>query len=159
MTIFEPQTREFQDTFVKVTVPLEPNAWHRFRQEAMWARKVGNDLYELQNTPFFAKGLAYLDVVRAEPREGSLTVIEPITRSRHSTYRIFVEHSDTEVKRLIQQLTNVGCSHESYKTEEWVLYAVDVPPKSVDGSFKLLQEGETLGLWDFDEGHFGGRDQ
>ena len=125
----------------------------------MWARNVGNDLYEIQNTPFFAKGLAYLDVVRAELREGSLTVIEAVTPSRHSTYRIFVDHSGAEVKELIQQLTNLGCSHESYKTEEWILYELDVQHKSVEGSFKLLQEGEALGLWDFDEGHFGGRDQ
>ena len=49
----------------KIFVAL-PNHWAGHGTETLWARKVGDDLHRLESVPFFAYGLAYGDVVRAE---------------------------------------------------------------------------------------------
>ncbi|HWT20015.1 MAG TPA: DUF4265 domain-containing protein [Variovorax sp.] len=41
-----------------------PNHWWR-KGESLWARPLGDDLYEIENVPFCAYGLNYGDVVRA----------------------------------------------------------------------------------------------
>lgn len=74
----------------KVYVRLGQDAWHGFGEEALWAREVGDGLYELQNTPFFAKGLAFLDVVSVRREDGRLVVTSTSVPSRRSTYRALV---------------------------------------------------------------------
>jgi len=49
----------------KVHIDL-PNHWW-FKGESVWAKSLGDDLYEIESIPFCAYGLNYGDVVRATP--------------------------------------------------------------------------------------------
>ncbi len=53
------------ESFKKVHVDL-PNHW-AIGGESMWAEPLGNDLYKIENVPFYAYGLNYQDTVRATP--------------------------------------------------------------------------------------------
>ena len=54
--------------------------------EAMWAKALGDDLYELRNSPFFAYDLNFLDIVRAIPQRPDLkpSIKAVVRRSRTS---------------------------------------------------------------------------
>lgn len=144
----------------EVIIPLGQDAWHGFAEETMWAKKVSDDLYELQNTPFFAKGLSFLDVVTVKLHNGRLLVMDKSTLSRRSTYRAVVQHdaSQASTTRVLQELAALGATYESYEDPKWTLYAFDVPASAVDMTYRTLEAAEREGLLDFEEGNFGGRE-
>lgn len=149
-----------QSIISKLIIPLGHNEWHGFTEECVWVKHLGNDLYQIENIPFFAKGLAYLDIVHAELENGEFIFKTKFTSSRTSTYRVFVPHqaSGLLLKEGLNKLVELGCTYESYKESEWTLYAFDVPPNIVDAAYSILHDVEKKGLWDFEEGYFGGRD-
>lgn len=95
-----------REELVKVFVDL-PNHW-LWKGESMWARALGMDLYELDNSPFCAYGLNYKDVVFARPNSPSekprICRIE--RRSGHRTLRFnFAEEADRHTRdRILSQL-------------------------------------------------------
>jgi len=158
--VYIPKTTGASNALDKVVVPLGEDEWHGFGEEAVWARRLGDGLYEVQNSPFFAKGLAYLDVVRATRRDDRLLVVEVVTPSRHSTYRLLVksEAPQSQVRDSLNELVASGCTFESYVESGWTLYSFDVPPAAIDAAYRVISAAERNDLWDFEEGHFGGRE-
>jgi len=104
--------------------------------ESFWAKPLGDDLYELRNSPWYAYDLHFYDVVRAladtpgeKPR-----IIEVTKRSGHRTLRVFFSDSvgaDTQAA-LLKQLND----HKAYYEKAWEnFYAVDVEP---DGDYQVV---------------------
>ena len=57
----------------------------------MWAEPLGEDRYRLRNSPFYARGFSFLDVVIAERQTDGFPVVRrPLVRSGHSTYQLVV---------------------------------------------------------------------
>jgi hypothetical protein len=81
-----------QEELTKVHIDL-PNNPHS-GGEALWAKALGDDLYELRNNPFYAYGLNFLDVVHAIPRaqDQKPSVLKIVRRSGHRT--IWVTFTD-----------------------------------------------------------------
>lgn len=73
------------EELVKVHVDL--SAGGETGGEAMWAKPLGGDLYELRNSPFYAYEYNFLDIVRAVPpgpdQKPSIEAV--IERSGHRT--------------------------------------------------------------------------
>ena len=69
--------------------------------EAMWARPVGDDLYEIDNLPFYAYGINLGDVVRAvAPDDESKPEIQEVVEYRgHRTLRFFFSKESDELVR------------------------------------------------------------
>lgn len=153
-----PDMRVQRDGLRKLVVPLGDDAWHRFKEESLWALPKGERIFELHNTPFFAKGLAYLDLVAVEEVEGRVLVKHVIQHSMRSTYRVLVNPgvSESTFNARFIHLSDLGCSYESYVTPDWTLYAWDVPHGVVDSAYRIFDAGERDGVWSFEEGHFGG---
>jgi hypothetical protein len=94
----------------------------------MWARALGNDLYELENSPFCAYGLNYKDVVLAVAESSSE---KPRIRriERHGGHRTFRFRFPDSVNRserdsILEKLTGMGTSFEGH---EYRFFSVDVP--------------------------------
>lgn len=160
MKMFDAKTEAASKELEKVIVPLEQDAWHGFTEEVMWAKEVNNGQYELQNTPFFAKGLAFLDVVTVQSLDGRLVMTNVSRHSRHSTYRALIQNDTSlpQLEKILKDLAIMNCTYESYKDTKWTLYTFDIPPSSVDLVYKVLDSAGKQGVLDFEEGHFGGRD-
>lgn len=139
----------------KITLGLDPNAWHGHATETVWAEPVGRDRYRLRSVPFYAKGLSIEDVVNTEP--DTSIVIGVSLRSGHSTYRIFLaENLDDTSEAFQSHWRNLAAMSCSYERATGRLFAVDVPPRAdIQKVFELLALGERDGVWDFDEGHCG----
>jgi hypothetical protein len=135
---------------VKVFVDL-PNHWDS-KGESMWARPLGNDLYEIHNSPFAAYDLNYLDVVLAFAERADLKPkVQGIERrSGHRTLRIiFKTPADrSERDRLLAQLNTLGATYENSNSRQ---YALDIPPdRNYQAVCDQLWEWEGLGLLEYE---------
>jgi Domain of unknown function (DUF4265) len=111
---------------VKVFVDL-PNHWDT-KGESMWARPLGDDLYELQNSPFSAFDLNYLDVVVALSAEPHLKpqVCRIERRSGHRTLRIMFKDAALRLQRdqILAKINDLGATYENANS---TLYSLDIP--------------------------------
>lgn len=147
-----------EHSLVKVVFYLGRDQWHGFETESVWAERISDNLCRIRNSPFYASGVSFEDVVFVK-EQGGLLVFEAVsTASGHSTYRILVEKSVTkaEFEKYWLPLEKLGCSYESADSGRMSLLAVDVPP-SVDvyKAYELFTLGEQSGVWGFEEGHCG----
>lgn len=142
---------------VKIAVHLAPSDWHSHAIETMWAQPVGEDRYAIQNVPFFAYELSFDDVVRAPLVAGQRVVQEIAERGGHSTYRVFLSdgvRADSEAFAVAwKPLNDLGVTFEQANAR---LLAVDIPVSAdIYAVYRLLEAGESSGVWDFEEGHCG----
>ncbi|WP_417741981.1 DUF4265 domain-containing protein [Salipiger sp.] len=74
----------------KVIFDLGSDTWHGFSSESVWANNLGSGVYQLENSPFFAKGISFKDTVMTNQIAGRIQVVGLGSESGHSTYRILV---------------------------------------------------------------------
>jgi hypothetical protein len=87
------------ETMMRVSFDLDHTDWHGHPAETLWADPVpmlGPYAFRLQNSPFFKRGIAYLDIVDTTPTEGDglFDFKRVIRRSGHSTYMILVKEDE-----------------------------------------------------------------
>ena len=113
--------------------------------ESVWAKPLGNDLYEIRNSLWHSCEINWGDVVRAVPKRVDLKpeFIEVVRRSGHRTiHLLFLQDCPATTKdSILACLTNWNASYENSGGS---LYAVDISP---DGDFRglceFLDEKET----------------
>jgi hypothetical protein len=117
--------------------------------ESLWALPKGEGLFQVDNIPFFATGVAVGDLVSATPEEGAFLFQDVVQASGHSTLRLAIsEAADVPaVRALFEQK---GCSVEQSHLPR--LIALDVPPSVPLGSLRpVLMAGQEQGRWDYEE--------
>ena len=142
-------------SLTRVTFELGESNWHGYETESVWAASLGDGRYRIENVPFYACGVSYDDIVVAKPKDGLLIVQEVAERGGHSTYRVILNRytTDDEFKAAWEKIESLGCTYER-ATER--LLAIDVPPEAdIYAVYAALEEGEKVGVWDFEEAHCG----
>ena len=143
---------------VKVVFVLGKDQWHGYETESVWAEKITETRCRIRNTPFYAKGVSFEDVVFVQRQDGDLFFKSTSIAAGHSTYRILLEKnvSNTEFLKYWNLLEKLGCSYESADKGKMLLLAVDVPPNvDIHKAYDLLDKGEKAEVWGFEEGHCG----
>ena len=146
--------------FVKVKIRLDRDEsdYSPTEYEHVWARKAGPGLYELDNIPFFARGVRVGDVFSADVQGDDELLFSRVVRpSHHATLRVIVFRESPDVSPLEERvlvlrstLSQLGCSTELSHLPG--LIAVDVPEEaSLSSVTKALSDGETSGLWEYEE--------
>ena len=128
-----------------------PNHWAT-GGESLWVKPLGNDMYELDNVPFYAYGLNLGDVVRAEQIESSLKpqVVEVHSRSGHATLRVFFpKHLQNDRQaEILDSLAPHGVTAERATRS---LVALDLAPgSSMSEVRRMLDELESDGLLSYE---------
>jgi hypothetical protein len=122
----------------------------------MWGGYVDRSRYTLLNSPFFVKGVSYLDVVSVKEVDGVSIFDRVEGRGGHSTYRLvpqYATHAHAFVE-LWRSLQEIGCTYE--EAHEIRMLAVDVPETTdIYEVYGVLERGLALDVWDFEEGHCG----
>jgi len=78
---------EEEQSLTKVHIDL-PNHW-AIDGESLWALPLGEDLYEIRNTPFHAYAINWGDIVRAPVDSDQIPQVqEVVKRSGHETFRV-----------------------------------------------------------------------
>lgn len=100
--------------------------------ETLWAERVGPNRYRLDNSPFWAYGLSWRDVVEAHVDEGGqLAFTRVVEKSGHRTVRVIFKpgiDENPEGQAVVDELVRMGCTYEGMHPG---YLAVDIPP-SVD---------------------------
>ncbi len=136
---------------VKVVVKLEKDEddYPPTDYEGLWALPVEDGLFQINNIPFFAKGIACGDIVSAVPEQRELRFQKVVRPSGHSTLRLIV-HDEKDLLSVREFLEGSGCAIE--RSHIPGLISVDVPPTvSLDVLRKTLDEGETQERWGYEE--------
>lgn len=101
------------------------DGWPPVATESVWCNVAG-DIFELQNAPFFIKGLAWGDKFRAvpDPINGCVFEFTLVEASGHSLVWVLKSQgSDFSVQQA--KLQELGCRIESFPA--YNLWSVDVP--------------------------------
>jgi len=140
------------DEKVKIKMMLPGSDWYTFKAETVWATPVGENLYRVENPPFFADNISYHDVVFAIEHDGYLLVKSVRQRSGHSTYRIMPakDVSFATVTAYIEPLTQLGCTYGVFKVHQLALNAPAGAAEQVD---ILLGKGEEESVLIYEASH------
>jgi hypothetical protein len=98
--------------------------------ETLWATHMGGDNYKLENSPFFAYGVSWRDIVLApfDEQEGFPTFQKVVARSGNRTVRVCfgppIENGN-ESDRVLKGLLALGCDYEGANRK---YVCVNVPP-------------------------------
>jgi hypothetical protein len=135
-----------EDSQTKVHIDL-PNHWAT-GGESLWALPLGDDLYEIRNTPFYAYGINWGDIVRAYSDDPKLKpeVREVVKRSGNRTLRLFFGEAQSEEtqKSVLSSLRVLDVSWE--RADEYYV-AIDVHPGAdYDAVCEKLSELENHGI-------------
>ncbi len=84
--------------------------------ETLWAVALGNNLFRLDNSPFYVYGVSWLDIIEArEIAEGFYEFVRVVEKSGNRTVRIIFQQftgNDEQGKQILSDITNLGCSYE-----------------------------------------------
>lgn len=109
--------------------------------ETLWAVRVAENQYRLDNSPFFAFGLSWQDIVETQVGpDGTLGYIRTIEKSGNRTVRIvFTEYPSTDERSrtVLEEIRKLGCSYEGMQPK---LVSINVPPDvSLESLTNLLR--------------------
>ena len=98
--------------------------------ETLWAERVGEDLYRLDNSPFFAYGVSWQDVVEAHPdAHGMLVMSRVVEKAGHRTVRVIFDpgvDESPDARRILDGVVALGASYEGANPR---YLAIDIPPE------------------------------
>ena len=97
--------------------------------ETVWAEPLGGNRYRLDNTPWFAYGVSWKDVVEAEPKidgDNMPDFIRVLEKSGHRTIRVILEDEERK-KEVLDEIVRLGCTYEGANS---IYFGVDIPPKA-----------------------------
>jgi hypothetical protein len=118
--------------------------------ETLWATPVDVNLYQLDNSPFFAYGVSWQDVIEAHPAEDQfLEYVRCVTKSGNRTLRVIFQDyrsDDQAAREVLQGLKSLGCSYEGMQPK---MISINVPPKvSLDEVTDFLTKQSGL-QWEY----------
>jgi hypothetical protein len=125
--------------------------------ERLWAEPLGNNLFKIDNVPFFVKGISCEDVVEASAdSEGELRYKSLVRPSARNTLRVVMFRESPDPRSLAErvavlrsQLAEIGCSTELSHVPG--LVAVDTDSVSINRVLDVLRSGEKANLWEYEE--------
>ncbi len=102
-----------------------PNEDGTTEVETLWATHLGTDQYRLDNSPFWAYGVSWADVVFApfSAEDGLPTFQAVVRKSGNRTVRVIFE-SSLEAEKSLPGITALGCSYEGMKNR---YVAINIP--------------------------------
>jgi hypothetical protein len=123
-----PHMEEATEEFVKVVVDL-PEPDFGVTGEGLWAVPLGDDVYEVRNSPWHARNINWGDWVRAVAASEDQwpTFKSVVKRSGHRTMHIFLPEAGRKRKQEI--LAEVNKLGAFYENADGKMYAVDCPPE------------------------------
>ncbi|WP_299537761.1 DUF4265 domain-containing protein [uncultured Streptomyces sp.] len=140
---------------VHFRMDVDEGGWPPTSVESLWAVNLGDGTVRLDNTPWFVRGVACDDVIRAEADdEGIRWAGETVRSSEHCTIRLIMlkdggsAAARQSVLKVCHKLGTTGEGIEGFR-----MVALDVPPGAdLPRIRKLLEHGAAEGWWRREEG-------
>lgn len=134
----------------------DDDGWPPAVSEGLWAIQLGRDLFRLDNTPWFVRGVAADDVVRAEQDASRVwRFAERSESGGRLTIRVApsgIGSGEEGRQAVLDAFKELGVSGEGISSPI-SLVALDIPPGAPYARLKaLLQAGEADGRWFYEDG-------
>ena len=139
-----------ENNLEKIHIDL-PNHW-AIGGESLWATPLGNDLYRLENVPFYAYGLNFHDVVKATSDAEELIpeIRALIERSGHRTFRVYFNKTIDRQKqeKVLNAMEDLTISYERAND---IYFSLDMQPHgNYQAVFDRLDELEADDILGFE---------
>ena len=120
--------------------------------QSMWAFRLDDGTYQIDNVPFYAYGINYKDIVRVDASDatGLPIVTNIITPNGHDTFRVIFPKNVGKKKQepTIEELEKMGVSVERAFNN---YVAIDVPPEvDYDVVRDRLDQLQSSGLLEYE---------
>lgn len=138
-----------EDDLVKVIFDL-PEPDMGVGGERLWAAPVGENLYELRNSPWHARSVNWLDVVEAVPANDQEwpKFVRVHRRSGHRTIHVYIlDAGQSRKQQILDECNRLGSTYEEAFGR---MYALDFAPGiEIDPTIQLLErlKAEDLADW------------
>jgi hypothetical protein len=154
---------EMNKNYIKVRFLLDPADWHGASSELLWTEPIWGGtkkIFRLMNSPFYARGVSFLDIVDVVPASdgAGLDYAATIEKSGHSTIWLLVPSPPPlGFDNYWSSLQQLGCTYE-YSSEDTEvgkrrLYSVDVPTETdIDRVLSIIEQGQAKDIWIFQIG-------
>jgi hypothetical protein len=112
----------------KILIELPSDHWSGKGGERVWAKPLGDGLYEVRNYPWYAYDISWGDVVRCEGMSpADLPIVAEVVQSQgHLTVRIYFEEiGGTDRERILDEIVRRGATYEN---ADDMMYALDLEP-------------------------------
>jgi hypothetical protein len=120
---------EDENEFVKVHFELaEPDSG--ISGESLWAAPLGENLYELQNSPWHVRNVNWLDVVEAIQRNDNEwpEFVRVHKRGGHRTIHLYILKAGKHLRQeILDECNRLGSTFEN---RDHSVHALDFPPGS-----------------------------
>jgi hypothetical protein len=101
--------------------------WPPIAVESMWAERLGDGLFRLDNVPLFAEDANADDIIRAEiGDQGVLEFQERVESDGQTTVRVIA--ASEVVEAVLEFLLKNGAEYETSPYEDIGYFSVSVPP-------------------------------
>lgn len=124
--------------------------------ESLWAIKLDDGLYQIDNIPLYVYGVSKGDFVFAHQDGDELHAKEVKRRGGHSTLRVFIEDHKYRA-RVAKTIEQFGA--KASITKDLSLFALDIPPDvdftPIDNYLISICNGETIAYEDACLQHIG----
>lgn len=141
---------------IRFALDHDEDGWPPAESEGVWALPLAGDLYRLDNTPWFVRGVAADDVVEASPdRDGVIWFVRVRERGNRIVVRV-IPRADGPTggdrQAVLDAFAPVDVEGEGMSTPVNMV-ALDIGPDAPLASVKaLLAAGEFDGRWYYEEG-------
>jgi hypothetical protein len=138
-----------------ISFPVEIDGENSY--ENLHASFVEGDSYKLRNSPFYAYGVSFNDIVSVRECSGRLLFNSVTKRGGHSTYRVKIppDRNEEYFLRHWNFLASLGCSYESSSANPKMIFSIDIPPAAdVSSVYEFLDNMENEKVWEFEEVYY-----
>jgi hypothetical protein len=136
---------EVEEKFTKIVVNL-PNAEDGVAGEGLWSVALGNDLYEVRNSPWHSREINFCDVVRAIAPDPSKNPVfqEVERRGGHRTVQVVILEAGQPAKEdILASLKQFGATYEGMNS---TMFSFDFDHKAQwQAALDYLQEQQVVG--------------
>lgn len=92
-------------------------------EESIWGVDLGNNLFKINNIPFYTKDVSFNDIVSVVDIDGVLHYKKTIKSSGNSTIRI-IFFDGKEIEDCINAIQKMGCDYEKFSS---TFIAINIP--------------------------------
>ncbi|SIQ98785.1 DUF4265 domain-containing protein [Chryseobacterium sp. RU33C] len=95
-------------------------------EELIWVKPIGNELYQIDNIPFFAPNIAYEDIISIEHEGDKMYFDNLVEMSGNSTVQlVFFEKNKNLENDILNQIESFQCSWEGIEGGGY--YSINIP--------------------------------